>query len=226
VNTLLTYPNLTRRRVLTYQYGGSGSGSTADLLSRVTGLSDSATASFNPLIGYTWLGLDTSVVVAYNQPAVQMTYIKLSGETNGPAGDQYNGLDLFNRVVDVRWINSSNADINRFKYGFSLASNRLWRQNVVASSGGFDEQYTYDGIYQVKNRKRGTLSGGVITGTPVEEEQLTFDPTGNWPGYVINARSFGFLLYNLFFRNSVSDSIKLARLFAHCLALLGITTFL
>jgi RHS repeat-associated protein len=196
----ITYPN---GRVLTYDYGTSGSND--DLLSRVTGLSDSATSSINPLIGYTWLGLDTSVVVAYNQPAVQMTYIKLSGETNGPGGDQYNGLDLFNRVVDVRWINSSNADINRFKYGFSLASNRLWRQNVVASSGGFDEQYQYDGIYQVEGRKRGTLSGGVITGTPVEQEQMTFDPTGNWPAYGI--RESGSVLLNQTRAFGVSNEI-------------------
>ncbi len=52
-------------RVLTYDYGTSGRND--DLLSRVTGLSDSATSSINPLIGYTWLELDTSVVVAYTK---------------------------------------------------------------------------------------------------------------------------------------------------------------
>jgi RHS repeat-associated protein len=137
------------------------------------------------MVAYTKLGLDQTVIVAYPQPDVEMTYVKLSGEPNGDGGDIYTGLDRFNRVIDVRWINSSNADINRFKYGFSRASNRLWRQNVVASSGGFDEQYLYDNLYQVTGRLQGTLSGGVITGTPVEEEDFNFDPTGNWPGYVI-----------------------------------------
>jgi RHS repeat-associated protein len=175
LNTV-TYPN---GRAINCTYGTSGS--IDDLLDRVTGLSDTSS-----LVGYTWFGLNTSVVVQYVQPSLQMTYIKLAGEPNGDGGDQYTGLDRFNRVIDTRWINGSNADVNRFQYGFSRASNRLWRQNVVASSGGFDEQYIYDGLYQVSERLQGTLSGGVITGTPVEEEDFSFDPTGNWPGYVIN----------------------------------------
>ena len=116
-----------------------------------------------------------------------MTYIKLTGEPNGDGGDMYTGLDRFNRVIDVRWINASNTDVNRFKYGFSRAGNRLWRQNPVAPSGGFDEQYGYDGLYQITDRKQGTLnSSHVIPGTPVQEEQFTFDPTGNWPSYLLN----------------------------------------
>src|SRR3984957_8527769 len=173
LNTI-TYPN---GRAINYAYGAANS--IDDLLSRVTGLGDSITTS---MVAYSKLGLDTTVVVQYPQPNVQMTYI---GTPGGDGGDQYTGLDRFNRVIDVRWMNSSSVDINRFKYTFSEASNRLTRQNTVAPSGGFDEQYIYDGIYEVSTRKRGTLSGGVITGTPVEEEDFTFDPTGNWPGYVI-----------------------------------------
>jgi hypothetical protein len=87
------------------------------------------------LVTYTRLGLDTTVVVGYVEPNLQMTYLKLAGEPVGDGGDQYTGLDRFNRVVDVRWINRKNADVNRFKYGFSRAGNRLWRQNVVAAQG-------------------------------------------------------------------------------------------
>jgi RHS repeat-associated protein len=175
LNTI-SYPN---GRALNYAYGPSNS--IDDLLDRVTGLSDTGS-----LVTYTRLGLDTTVVVGYVEPSLQMTYLKLAGEPVGDGGDQYTGLDRFNRVVDVRWINRKNADVNRFKYGFSRASNRLWRQNVVASQGGFDEQYTYDGLYQVDERKQGTLnSSHVVTGTPVEEEQFKFDPTGNWPKYQI-----------------------------------------
>ncbi len=177
LNTI-TYPNA---RVVTYGYGTTGG--IDDLRDRVTTLSDSATTG--TLVTYTRFGLDRTVVAAYGQPALQMTYVKLSGEPNGDGGDQYTGLDRFNRVVDSRWINSATADVNRFKYGYSRASNRLWRQNTLGSSSGFDEQYVYDGLYQLTSRKRGTLSGGVITGTPAEEEDFTFDPTGNWPTYVV-----------------------------------------
>ncbi len=111
-----------------------------------------------------------------------MTYIGTPGGDGGDGGDQYTGLDRFNRVIDVRWMNNSSVDIDRFKYTFSRASNRLTRQNTLTT--GFDEQYVYDGLYQITDRKRGTLSGGVITGTPTEEEQFSFDPTGNWPTYL------------------------------------------
>ena len=43
-----------------------------------------------------------------------MSYIKLSGEPVGDGGDQYTGFDRFGRVVDNRWMNSSNVDIGAF----------------------------------------------------------------------------------------------------------------
>src|SRR3984957_19300663 len=143
LNTI-TYPN---GRAINYAYGAANS--IDDLLSRVTGLGDSITTS---MVAYSKLGLDTTVVVQYPQPNVQMTYI---GTPGGDGGDQYTGLDRFNRVIDVRWMNSSSVDINRFKYTFSEASNRLTRQNTVAPSGGFDEQYILVGIYAVHTRQGG-----------------------------------------------------------------------
>jgi hypothetical protein len=39
--------------------------------------------------------------VQRNRPnGVNLTYAKLSGDSNGPAGDQYTGLDEFGRVID------------------------------------------------------------------------------------------------------------------------------
>jgi RHS repeat-associated protein len=178
VNTVrletMTYPN---GRVLTYDYGVANS--IDDLRDRVLALED----GLHALAVYTRFGLDRTVVVQYPQPDLSMTYI---GTPGGDGGDQYVGLDRFGRVIDNRWINGSGTDIERFKYTFSRASNRLTRQNVVAATL-FDEQYVYDNLYEVTNRKLGTLSGGVITGTPVEEEQFSFDPTGNWPTYLTKA---------------------------------------
>jgi hypothetical protein len=45
----------------------------------------------------------------------KMTYIKQGSEPVGDAGDMYTGLDRFNRVVDIPWINSAGTAINRFK---------------------------------------------------------------------------------------------------------------
>ena len=100
---------------------------------------------------YVYLGLGTVVEVGYDEPGVEMTYILQGSEPVGDAGRQDTGLYRFGRVVDSRWINGSVTDINRVKYGYSEASNRLWRQNVVAESteSGQDEFYTYDGLYQL-----------------------------------------------------------------------------
>jgi RHS repeat-associated protein len=179
LNTI-TYPN---GRLITYGYGAANG--IDDLRDRVETLTDSLISG--TAVTYSRFGLDRTVIVQYNEPNIEMTYVKLSGESNGDGGDQYTGLDRFNRVIDNRWINiSTSADIERFKYTFSLASNRLTRQNTVAATN-FDEQYVYDNLYEITDRKRGTLSGGVITGTPQEEEQFSFDPTGNWPSFVTKA---------------------------------------
>jgi hypothetical protein len=47
---------------------------------------------------------------------VDLTYIKQGVEGNGDAGDQYTGLDRFGRVVDQRWIKTSDSShTDRFK---------------------------------------------------------------------------------------------------------------
>jgi hypothetical protein len=86
------------------------------------------------------------------------------------------------RVIDQRWRKGS-TDLERVKYGYNEASNRIWRENTVAS-GGQDEFYQYDGLYQVSDLARGTLNGGKtgIDGTPSWEENWNFDPSGNWHG--------------------------------------------
>ena len=107
---------------------------------------------------------------------MQLTYIQQSGSPPiGDGGDQYTGLDRFGRIVDQRWIKtSSGADLERVQYGYNRASNRVWRDNVVADalSAKQDEYYTYDGLYQLLTLQRGTLNSGKtgISGTPTWEE--------------------------------------------------------
>jgi RHS repeat-associated protein len=54
---------------------------------------------------------------------------------------------------------------------------------LVASSGQ-DEYYSYDNLNQLTVLKRGDLNAGRtdISGTPVWQENFSFDPTGNWHG--------------------------------------------
>jgi YD repeat-containing protein len=174
--TSLTYPD---GRVVDFSYGSAGSAS--DILSTVYELKISTTA----LARYTsWLGMDQLALLEYPQPGVELTYIKQSGESDGDGGDKYTGLDRFARVVDHRWRKqSSGAHLERVQYGFDRASNRQWRDNLVAS-GGQDEYYSYDGLYQLTLLQRGDLNAGKtgISGTPTKEEDFNYDPTGNWHG--------------------------------------------
>ena len=174
--TSLTYPD---SRVVTLDYGTTGGGD--DLLCRVASLKQSTTV----LAGYSYLGVSLPIRVNYSgEPGVELTYIKQGAESNGDAGDQYTGLDRFGRLVDQRWLKTSDGTHReRVQYGFDRASNRQWRDNLVGTSNQ-DEYYLYDNLYQLKTLKRGNLNAGKtdIGGTPVWQEDWNYDPTGNWRG--------------------------------------------
>src|SRR5438477_1579597 len=121
------------------------------MLNRVLKIKDGTT----DLAVYTYLGFDRTLKASYSESGVDLTYIKQSGESDGDAGDQYTGLDRFGRVVDQRWIKTSDGtNRERIQYGFDRTSNRQFRDNLVAASGQ-DEFYTYDGLYQLSTLTRG-----------------------------------------------------------------------
>ena len=117
IRPTLTYPN---GRAITVSYGTAGG--ISDSASRVDNLTDGATT----LVNYAYLGLGTAVQTTYPQPGIQYTLLGSSGGTS-PAGDIYWGLDLFGRIIDSRWYNTgTSADVDRIKYGYDRASNRIW----------------------------------------------------------------------------------------------------
>jgi len=136
------------------------------------------------------------VVESYPQPGVELTYVKLSGESTGDAGDQYTGLDRFGRVVDQRWIvTSTGAATDRFQYGYDQDSNVLYRNNLVNTS--FGELYHangssngYDNLNRLTNFARGVLSASGSTldtiNSPSETESWSLDAVGNWPSVTLN----------------------------------------
>jgi RHS repeat-associated protein len=179
--TNMTYPN---GRVLDYVYG-SGLDTT---ISRLTSLSSNSTT----LESLSYLGLGTVVKRAHSQPGVDLTYIKQGAEGNGDAGDQYTGLDRFGRVVDQRWIKTSDGShTDRFKYGYDRDSNRLYRENLV--NAAFSELYHadgasggYDNLNQLVEFQRGTLSDTNsddipdTVATSTRSQSWTMDGQGNW----------------------------------------------
>ena len=152
-----------------YDYGSSGG--LNDRISRLDGLTGTS-VTFEQ---YSYLGLGTVVRRAHEQPDVDQTYIKQSGESDGDAGDQYIGLDRFGRVVDQRWLDTGTLDdVDRYQYTYDRDSNRLTRDNLVDSS--FDESYGYDGLNQ--------LDSFDVTGT---SKSWDYDAAGNWDGVTTNS---------------------------------------
>jgi RHS repeat-associated protein len=172
----LTYPN---GRLIDYSFA-AGMDST---LNRITAIVDDATRV--TLASYAYLGLSTVVRITYPEPGI---WLDLWGGTSGT----FNGLDQFNRIIDQRWqsaITTTPTDIDRYQYGYDQNSNRLWKANVVgtAAVGNLDEGYTYDTLNRLTDMKRGTLSGGVITGTPTVQQNWSLDATGNWSTFATAA---------------------------------------
>lgn len=170
--TSMTYPN---GHMLNYNYiAGTGASGIDDRISRLSSLTD-ASATLETLV---YLGLDTVVKRAHPQSGADLTYIKLTGESNGDSQDQYTGLDRFNRVVDQRW-NSGTMSLDRFAYGYDRNGNRLYKQNLVDS--GNSELYGYDGLDRLTGMQRGTLDGTktALTGAAVRSQSWSLDALGN-----------------------------------------------
>jgi hypothetical protein len=156
--TSMTYPN---GRLLRYEYS---SGLDSDI-SRLSFLADDSSGSVGiHLEEYGYLGLGSVIKRAHPEPGVDLTYIKQGMESNGDAGDQYAGIDRFGRIVDQRWIvTSGGSHTDRFQYAYDRDSNRLYKNNLVASAQS--ELYHangssagYDSLNRLSDFERGTLS--------------------------------------------------------------------
>ena len=179
--TSLVYPN---GRTLTYGYGTTNG--LDDACSRVASLVDNDVSSTH-LADYRFLGLGATVVVDFTQPDVKYTLVDLSGTNDPDTGDIYSGLDRFGRVKDCRWYDyGRTTDTVRLKHGYDRASNRLWREDTVATALGknFDELYSYDRLHRLKDMQRGTLNGSHTSiSAPTFAQCWSLDPTSNWRGF-------------------------------------------
>lgn len=128
------------------------------------------------------------LIADFTQSGTKWTLADLSGTNDPRTGDIYSGLDRFSREKDNRWYDhGSSTESDRIKYGYDRASDRIWRQNVVADalSEPFDEIYGYDGIHRLKEMSRGTLNvqKDAITNKSLSE-CWSLDATGNWQTYL------------------------------------------
>jgi RHS repeat-associated protein len=167
--TGMTYPS---GRGLTYSYGtANGINDASSRIESVINTSDSVN-----LGTYQYLGTSGFVNSASGQPGINWTLIGTGNDPN--TGDIYWGLDRFGRVDNCLW-KQSTTTLAQIEYGYDRASNRTWRKDGVLT--GYDELYSYDGLYRLTDQKRGTLNGtqtAITSGT--FEQQWGLDGTGNW----------------------------------------------
>jgi RHS repeat-associated protein len=157
--TNMTYPN---GRIITYNYA-TGIDNT---ISRLSSISDGAVT----LESYQYLGTSTVVERNHAQPNVNLSYVKLSTESNGDGGDQYTGLDRFGRIRDQRWrVGTTTTDRDRNTYTYDRNGNRLTETNTL--NAALNEVHTYDGLNQLSSFNRNV---GART------QNFGYDASGNW----------------------------------------------
>ncbi len=150
---------------------------TGDRLSRVDNVANDASGTLK-FAQYTYLGLNSVVLIAHPQVSNGLNY-DLGTGTGNPQG-----WDNFGRIDDNRWKKNNNTIFDRYEYGYDRTSARKWRDNLQTTVK--DEFYVIDGLDRVSTEKRGNLNAGRtdITGTPVFQEAFTLEATGNWRALV------------------------------------------
>lgn len=183
--TTLTYPNA---KVITYDYGSANS--LNDILNRIGSIIDDDGGSTH-LADYTYVGVGMVVRRDHPEPGFRLD---LWGGTTGT----FAGLDRFSRVIDQRWVTTggSPTDLDRIKHGYDRNSNRLYRENTVATANttNFDEFYTYDGLNRLVTADRGTLDGGktgLVSNSRTFKQNWSLDPLGNWSTFQEDANGDG-----------------------------------
>jgi RHS repeat-associated protein len=164
--TSITYPYNTGSRLVTFNYN-SGDDSALNRVSSLSFAGDTV-ASWN------YFGLSSVAETQYDAATINSTLAN---------GSLYPGLDLFGRIVNLPWTQSTTGDLAQLNYGYDQASNRVYRQDAKAGTN-FDELYSYDGMHRLQSAARGTLTSGVPPITnPTLQQGWHLDATGNWVGF-------------------------------------------
>jgi RHS repeat-associated protein len=186
--TSMIYPD---GRTITYDYDGANGLDNA--ISRVSGIGQGAGTNHATLEGYKYLGLST--IVEKNRPlnSTKLSYIQQNGDTlhGSDGGDQYVGLDRFNRVADQWWFSFSGTTVtgtlDRFQYGYDRGGNVLYKRNLgpgtaaatfselyhANSSASGDDATAYDALNRLTAFRRGALSSSGHNGSGLDTVTAT-----------------------------------------------------
>jgi RHS repeat-associated protein len=173
-----TYPSL---KQITDVY----SAGTDDVISRLSGRTYLGAWLFQER----YLGLGRLVQRLYGTSGTYWTLIgpnPLSPSFDPQNNDYYFGLDRFGREDDLVLFNNSYlGTLNRYQYAYNFNSQVTVREDLVGNLYGlqvFDEEYTYDRVHRLTDRKRGSYQSGAMT-LLQEHECFTMDRSGNRTQY-------------------------------------------
>jgi RHS repeat-associated protein len=161
--TSLTYPD---GRVLTYNYGSSGSD--ADKLSRIIAIKEGSAT----LAAYTYFGTSGFAKTDYSQPATAFD-LTFGGSTFDPLSGC---CDRFDRIIQAVWIKAG-SPLAGATYMYDPAGNRVQMQPLGYSATNDLECYEYDGV----NRLTHSILGA--ENELASQETWSLDATGNWRRY-------------------------------------------
>ena len=136
-----------------------------------TALVDSLSQGGVTVESYQYLGLGTVVERSHAQGTLTLTYIG----TPGDAGDQYAGLDRFNRVVNQKWT-AAGVTVDEYGYTYDRNSNVTSKENWTAwhaplVHSDFYEAFSYDGLNRLTTTDRYLGS--------TNDQSWTLDALGN-----------------------------------------------
>jgi YD repeat-containing protein len=132
------------------------------------------------LSDYSYTGGGRPAIVDLPEPKVKLDYFQ------GTSGT-YAGWDRFGRTRQQYWSGyGGTANVDRVYYDYDYAGNRLYSDidNAIYTGDDRDQAYSYDSGHRLQDYQQGTLSGGTISGTPVQEQQWGLDALGNWSNFV------------------------------------------
>jgi RHS repeat-associated protein len=91
--------------------------------------------------------------------------------------DSSNLLDRFGRIVDQRWLTSSDGSaVDRLQYTYDRNGNRVSRANLIDAA--FSESYSYDNLNQLIGFTRGSHT-----------RSWDYDAQGNWQSVTTNGNT-------------------------------------
>ena len=181
--------NTTRRKSMKYPHTGTGAAPVLNL--------NYVTQQANALSRFDQLKLDTTTVGTFKYLGMGTLVEQQNPKTTlsyGNAANNYDGFDRFGRPVATLWNKTSGgASLVQSTYGRNRVGGIVWRKDVQAHADSVETQdnhYWYDGLQQVKRHDRGELTptsgppySGITPATRQQQEDFTFDQTGNWKGY-------------------------------------------